>query len=138
MFLFSHLHYYYYSKIELPKDGVSIKHILFASTISKLIASSITYPHEVVRTRLHTQTATNPRKEASTANSDTHTTTHQEQKPKYRGTWQTFRVILSGEGWRGFYKGFSLNVLRTVPASAMTLLTFELISSNLRKMASDQ
>jgi solute carrier family 25 folate transporter 32 len=36
-------------------------------------------------------------------------------------------VIRREEGIRGFYKGISTNLLRTVPASAVTIFTYETI-----------
>lgn len=49
---------------------------------AKLVATGITYPHEVVRTRMR-QTPPPP-----------------PEKPKYTGLWTTFRVVLAEEGVR--------------------------------------
>jgi solute carrier family 25 folate transporter 32 len=37
------------------------------------------------------------------------------------------RRIYSEEGVMGFYKGMTTTLLRTVPASAVTILTYELL-----------
>ena len=100
-----------------------------------MIASSITYPHEVIRTRLHTQTIAPDHTRYSLRYASGTQTSRQftpENQPKYKGIWRTFTVILHEESWRGFYKGFSLNLFRTVPASALTIATYEIVSSSLK------
>lgn len=80
--------------------------ILLASALSKMAASLATYPHEVIRTRLQSQT----------------------RKPyKYNGIIHAIKVMSKEEGVRGFYKGLSTNLVRTVPSSALTILTYELV-----------
>ncbi|KAI8887785.1 mitochondrial carrier [Backusella circina FSU 941] len=84
--------------------------ILLASALSKMAASIATYPHEVIRTRLQNQTI----------------------KPyKYKGIVHAIKIISVEEGMRGFYKGLTTNLVRTVPSSAMTILTYEVIVKKL-------
>ena len=87
-----------------PNETLRVHQILFASTGSKVIASITTYPHEVLRTRFQNQT-TSP--------------------PKYRNILQAIKLIWCEEGIRGFYRGMVTTVLRVVPASAVTLITYE-------------
>ncbi|GAO48483.1 hypothetical protein G7K_2656-t1 [Saitoella complicata NRRL Y-17804] len=86
--------------------------ILAASSISKIIASAVTYPHEIIRTRLQTQTKG-------------------DKSAKYRGVIQAVRKVYLEEGWRSFYTGMGVNMFRTVPSSALTIWTYELIAKKL-------
>lgn len=85
-------------------EPLKVHEILFASTGSKVIATVATYPHEVLRTRFQNQTT---------------------DSPKYTSIPQAIRTILKEEGFRGFYRGMMTTVMRVVPASAVTLITYE-------------
>ncbi|TFK39009.1 mitochondrial NAD transporter [Crucibulum laeve] len=96
--------------------------ILACSAISKMTASIATYPHEVVRTRLQTQR----RPLADDMSSDGMIKRHQR-----RGIIYTTKNLIRKEGWTGLYKGLSINLIRTVPNSAVTMLTYELLMRHL-------
>jgi len=95
------------------EDQPGKKGIMIASAMAKMAASVATYPHEVIRTRLQNET--------SRCNA------------KYKGIIQTARTIYAEEGWQAFYSGMATNLLRTVPASVVTLLTYELFMRWLQK-----
>lgn len=71
-----------------------------AAGTAKMIASLITYPHEVLRTRM--RQAPPPG-----------------QMQKYNGLIQTFKLVLQEEGASALYGGLSAHLLRVVPVCSM-------------------
>lgn len=67
---------------------------------AKLLAAFVTYPHEVVRTRLRQPPLENGRR-------------------KYTGLIQCFKAISKEEGVASFYGGLTPHLLRTVPSAAI-------------------
>lgn len=105
------------------KDSpLSTQTILLCSAISKMTASIATYPHEVVRTRLQTQR----RPVADDLSSDGMIKQHVQ-----RGVIYTTKRLVQKEGWTSLYRGLSINLFRTVPNSAVTMLTYELLMRHL-------
>lgn len=91
-----------------------------------MIASIATYPHEVLRTRLQIQ------KQQRLAKASPAPTSAAAPAP-FEGVVKTYHRILREEGLAGFYRGLGVNLLRTVPASALTILTYELIFRHLHR-----
>lgn len=117
--------------------------VLGATIMSKMCATSATYPHEVLRTRLQTQQRSLPsasHNEISfrgglqgahhhTRPPGTSSSDGMVNIPRYRGVIKTCRIILQEEGWRAFYNGMGTNMVRAVPAAVTTMLTYESLRS---------
>ena len=76
---------------------------LLLSGIAKVFAGSITYPYQVVRTRLQMYDADNA----------------------YRSGSDVIAKIWKSEGAVGFYKGLGPNLLRVLPSTWVTFLVYE-------------
>jgi len=79
-----------------------------ASGSAKFATVLLTYPHEVIRTRL---------RQAPMQNG----------YPKYTGLWQCFRSVGRQEGWAGLYGGLTPHMARSVPAAVITLGVYEFV-----------
>lgn len=82
--------------------------VLVSSFVSKLLASSATYPHELVRARLQDQRLTVPG----------------EGRP-YRGIVDAIRQTVRREGVGALWHGFSVNLVRALPQSMITFGLYE-------------
>ncbi|KAG7354514.1 mitochondrial carrier protein [Nitzschia inconspicua] len=78
--------------------------LLVSSGLAKMCASLLSYPHEVLRSRMMDS-------RAATA-------------PSLIGT---AKHILELEGYKGFYNGLSVTLLRVIPNCCMTFLSYEMI-----------
>ncbi|RMZ83283.1 hypothetical protein DV738_g1291, partial [Chaetothyriales sp. CBS 135597] len=82
-----------------------------AASLAKLIASALTYPHEVVRTRL---------RQAPVVMSATGAPV-----VKYTGLVQCFKLIFKEEGIAGLYGGMTPHLLRVAPSAGIMFVVYE-------------
>ena len=80
-----------------------------------MVAATVTYPHEVVRSRMHVSGV-----------------------GAFTGLVATCRQIYAEDGIAAFYRGCMTNLLRTTPAAAVTFTSFELISMALARWAENE
>ncbi|UZJ56829.1 hypothetical protein CBS101457_006149 [Exobasidium rhododendri] len=143
------------------KDGVdeiSPGVILTCSSSAKMIASVLTYPHEVLRTRLqmqpklaaealfirmftntggrgmssiHRMPFTSPILPLGKRRRGISHMGNVNSSNRYTGVIQACVTIAREEGIRGFYRGMGVNLIRTVPSSALTILTYEVMMQHL-------
>ncbi|KAI9321825.1 mitochondrial carrier domain-containing protein [Dichotomocladium elegans] len=79
-----------------------------AAAVAKLVAACITYPHEVIRTRLRQPADRNGFR-------------------KYTGLWQSLRLIIKEEGVASLYGGMTAHLMRVVPNAAIMFFCYEAI-----------
>ncbi|KAL8650549.1 MAG: hypothetical protein Q9210_003753 [Variospora velana] len=85
------------------EKGLSAVDYLWLSGASKILASSTTYPYQVVRARLQMY----------------------EAGQTYTGVRDAVAQIWKQEGLAGFYKGLGPNLVRVLPSTWVTFLVYE-------------
>ncbi|KAK7407517.1 hypothetical protein VNO78_09470 [Psophocarpus tetragonolobus] len=90
-------------------DKLTPGSVAIASSISKVFASVITYPHEVIRSRLQEQ--------GQAKNIEVH----------YAGVIDCTKKVFRKEGIPGFYRGCATNLIRTTPSAVITFTSYEII-----------
>ncbi|KAM3669765.1 solute carrier family 25 member 36 [Ammospiza nelsoni] len=85
------------------KEASDFVRMMMAAATSKTCATSIAYPHEVVRTRLR------------------------EEGTKYRSFFQTLSLLVREEGYGALYRGLTTHLIRQIPNTAIMMSTYEVV-----------
>ncbi|KAK8751744.1 hypothetical protein OTU49_010094 [Cherax quadricarinatus] len=101
-------HYNKYRSLPIDAKLTTAEYLVFAS-LSKLFAAVTTYPYQVLRARM------------------------QDQHAHYDNLRHCIRETWRQHGALGYYKGLSPNLLRVVPATALTFVVYEKTSHFLFK-----
>lgn len=88
---------------DTSRDASDFIGMMLAAATSKTCATTIAYPHEVIRTRLR------------------------EEGSKYRSFFQTLTTVPREEGYRALYRGLFTHLVRQIPNTAIMMCTYELV-----------
>lgn len=99
----------------LDAERLSTAEYLVMAATSKVTATVATYPYQVLRSRFQSQTT----------------------QDKYKGVMDCLRQIYRAEGYVGFYKGLSPNIIRVLPGTCITFVVYERVSQYLRENATE-
>jgi solute carrier family 25 (mitochondrial folate transporter), member 32 len=91
-----------------PNQPPSLLQMLVCSTLPKIFASLVSYPHELLRARLFYQ--------------------NKSQDKRFSSLRELVALSYRREGFRGFYAGFVTNLVRILPSSFVTLYTYERVA----------
>lgn len=109
---------------ELVKKHVADEHkpptllqMLICSSLPKIAASLVSYPHELLRARMFN--------------------CNRNQERRFTSLRELVKLSYRTEGIPGFYAGFMTNLARILPSTFVTLYTYEAVSHLLKKTSKD-
>ncbi|SGY78744.1 BQ5605_C008g04934 [Microbotryum silenes-dioicae] len=98
------------------KELTNTEYILMSGS-AKLVAIGLTYPYQVVRSRIQYQSLLVSRIEP------------------YKSIPDCIRRTYLESGWKGFYKGLGTNAVRILPGTCVTFVVYEQLSRGLERRA---
>jgi len=101
-----------------PTKPLSVGELFVCAAGSKVFASAVAYPHEVIRSRLQDQGHG-----------------FEKVEKRYKGVTHAVKTIVKHEGAIALYQGLGITLLRTVPASMITLTVYEETLRFVRRIA---
>ena len=91
-----------------------------AGVVASVLAKTGVFPLDLIRKRLQVQGPTRARYAGGTI-------------PVYgKGIWKTGKSIVARERWRGLYRGLGVGLVKSAPASAITMWTYERVLRGLK------
>ncbi|KAF8643327.1 hypothetical protein HU200_066905 [Digitaria exilis] len=101
---------YFAKRDNTTVDNLGPTEVAMCSSGSKIAASIITYPHEVIRSKLQEQVR------------------DRLGAVRYSGVTDCIKQVYKKEGFPGFYRGCATNLLRTTPNAVITFTSYEMIN----------
>ncbi|SCV70719.1 BQ2448_3481 [Microbotryum intermedium] len=98
------------------RELTNTEYILMSGS-AKLVAIGLTYPYQVVRSRLQYQSLL------------------VSQIEPYKSIPDCIRRTFQESGWKGFYKGLGTNAVRILPGTCVTFVVYEQLSRGLERRA---
>lgn len=93
-----------------------------AGVLASVFAKTGVFPLDLIRKRLQVQGPTRARYVGG-------------KIPVYgQGIWKTGKAIVAREGWRGLYRGLGVGLVKSAPASAITMWTYERALNTFKEM----
>ncbi|TLS24699.1 hypothetical protein PpBr36_08680 [Pyricularia pennisetigena] len=99
--------------------------LALASMTASALAKTAVFPLDLVRRRIQVQ--------GPTRSKYVH-----KNIPEYKGTFSTISTIIRTEGIRGLYRGLTVSLIKSAPASAVTMWTYEKVLRALITLQSEK
>ncbi|KAJ9187822.1 hypothetical protein P3X46_003238 [Hevea brasiliensis] len=127
--IYEKIKFYLANQDNTTMDKLSARDVAVASSVSKIFASTLTYPHEITSTfhgRFGFGVLRAQMSNWMVVRSRLQEQGHHSEK-RYSGVVDCIKKVFQRDGFRGFYRGCATNLLRTTPAAVITFTSFEMI-----------